>query len=1017
LIGLALIGVLAARPALAACGPIPGTYPISAGTRIDIKKKVKVNGNAVPKKKIGPDAVLAVDGTLQAGVAQSLPSLEPPVFPGNGSSTDLNDPGTLSASSAVYYRDVTVPDNGTLTFTGGGPFHIDRLIVGKNATINLAAGTYFINEIQLGKNTVVNVTSEPVLLHVGKSLKADKNVSMNWDNNVTGLQVFLHSSPNQAKLDVEDKFRFTGIVLAPGSGKIEIGKRSKIHGALITGGKVEIKDRTQITYSAADQAAVGATSTCPPTPSLDHFAIVHSGSAVNCAAEPVTVSAHLADHSVDTGYTGTITLATSTGHGDWSLVSGAGTLVNGGGGAGSYAFAAADAGVVVLALKDTFPEVVNIDASDGGIAGSPAEDPDLSFAAAGFRFLADGVPAAIGTQIAGKGSALAPGAQGLELEAINTDTNTGACEAALTGAVSVELAFECLDPAACAGPQVSISGTAIAGNGSGSVTGYTPVSLDFGNAADRTAPFTLSYPDAGAIRLHARYDVPLGSGPASGNLMQGASNPFVVRPFGFDLDFSGDRAANGTAGVSYAADATGSAFEKAGNGFPTTVRAVTWSAADDADADGAPDPGADLTDNTATPGFGQEAVPATVDITHALVEPLGGATGTLAGGAAVGGFSGGVASPTLSWSEVGIIDLTALTANYLGSGQGVLGKALNVGRFYPARFAVADAGFAFRDGPDAAWTCPFTYMDQTFAFATDPTVTVTAVSALGTPTVNYDRADSAGNPFWRLAGLLAGRGYSDNAATTATLDAPALGTVTLSGEGDGDGAGTFTITGEGFSYLRPGVPIPPFPADVTLTIPKADLTDLDGVCYDSSVTICNANDVAGAGMDYSIAGIGATEQRFGRLNLVSAAGSELLALGLPMRAEHYGAAGGFVPNADDSCTAIGTAFIDLVNDQADPPMGTASIAIGGGSSTATVANVPFVNGEGGLSFSAPGAGNTGYSDVTFRLGLGTGAGQPWLQFDWDGDGAHDNDPAARASFGIYEGSRLLIHIREPWDWN
>ncbi len=64
------------------------------------------------------------------------------------------------------------------------------------------------------------------------------------------------------------------------------------------------------------------------------------------------------------------------------------------------------------------------------------------------------------------------------------------------------------------------------------------------------ASIVLNYADAGEIQLNASYNIPLGDGSDSGNLMLGNSNAFVVRPFGFELDFSGDRATNGITGAS-----------------------------------------------------------------------------------------------------------------------------------------------------------------------------------------------------------------------------------------------------------------------------------------------------------------------------------------------------------------------------------------------------------------------------------------------------------------------------------
>ncbi|MBT8445860.1 MAG: hypothetical protein KJO38_01850, partial [Gammaproteobacteria bacterium] len=936
---------------------------------------------------------------------QTLPDLVPASFPANGSGTDADESDSpFVSATAVYYDKITIDKNESATFMGGGPFHIDELEVKDGGQLNLSAGTYFINKLDLKKDVTLIVDSEPVFIHIGDEAKIDDDSQVNAGGAVSDLVFFLHED---AKFTLSQRVNFTGVVFGPQAGEIKIEKESTVRGAFVTPDKVKIAKDVTITYTDADRAAVNGITTCPE--GVDHFAIAHDGAAVNCQAEPVTISAHADDDSVDTSFTGVINLSTSGGNGDWSLLSGAGTLTNSGGGAASYGFAAADNGQVVLALKNTVAETVNINVVSGGTGESAAEDPDLAFAAAGFQFLAGGVPGAIGTQIAVKPSNLAPGAQLLELQAIDTNTTTGACEAALSGSVAVELAFECLDPGVCGAALVNVNGTPTPGNPAASVTAYTPVTLDFGDTLDTTAPLVIAYPDAGRIRLHARYDIPLASGAPSGDLLLGPSNAFVLRPFGFAIDFSGDRAANGTAGVSYAADAAGSRFVKAGENFATTIRAVGWSAADDGNADGVPDAGANLYDNSTTPAFGAEAVPATVDATHALVLPApgSGSPGVLTGGSGIGGFGAGAATAPLSWSEVGIIDLSVIAIDYLASGANAQGTVRNVGRFYPARLSATANVPVLRSGT-GTWSCPFTYLDQPFGFGTDPVITITALSAGGGVTQNY------GGAFWKYtaAPYLAGRSYTNQAATTALLDAPNIGTAVLTGETDFDGAGLVTISGEQFAYQRGAAPIEPFAPLMDLDIPAADLVDSDGVCFDAGPGSCNTNDGdPGAGLTVAAIDAPAGETlRFGRLRLANALGSELLPLTLPFALESF-SGGAFAVNTDDSCSSVAIGFIDLLNDVSDPAPGVDTIALGAATTTASLGAVAA--GLAPLTLSAPGAGNTGYVDVTFDLSP-AGAGVPWLQYDWDGDGAFDDDPTARGAFGLYSGPRSRIYQREPW---
>lgn len=142
------------------------------------------------------------------------------------------------------------------------------------------------------------------------------------------------------------------------------------------GVEVSDTDFTQVAFNTA--GSVGTANDILFHP-INHFAISHDGSNDSCAPEPVTISYHNPAHAVVTTYTGTINLSTSTVHGDWSVITGAGTLVNSGNGIATYTFAAGDNGVVVLGLADTFNETLSINITDGSSVELPAEDPNLTF--------------------------------------------------------------------------------------------------------------------------------------------------------------------------------------------------------------------------------------------------------------------------------------------------------------------------------------------------------------------------------------------------------------------------------------------------------------------------------------------------------------------------------------------------------------------------------------------------------------------------------------------------------------
>jgi MSHA biogenesis protein MshQ len=193
------------------------------------------------------------------------------------------------------------------------------------------------------------------------------------------------------------------------------------------------------------------------------------------------------------------------------------------------------------------------------------------------------------------------GAQTLFLQAMRTDTNTGACTTVFQNqTVSVGLAGARLNPTGGAS-QLSVQNSggamqAIA-TGAGAPGSYTGVSLAFD--AQSKAPLVISYPDAGSVQLYASYALP---SPPAGTAITGSSNAFVVRPFGLRVS-----------GVTTAASPSPSSpvFAKAGANFNVTLTAVQWKAGDDADADGVPDSDAQIATNAATPNFGQESTLAT----------------------------------------------------------------------------------------------------------------------------------------------------------------------------------------------------------------------------------------------------------------------------------------------------------------------------------------------------------------------------------------------------------------------
>ncbi|MDP3700940.1 MAG: LamG domain-containing protein [Hylemonella sp.] len=574
----------------------------------------------------------------------------------------------------------------------------------------------------------------------------------------------------------------------------------------------------------------------------------------------------------------------------------------------------------------------------------------MTFNDAGFIFsgAADGPASNIDNQVAGTSSATS------YLRAVRTSTSTRACEAALVGSNTVSMGYQCNNPTTCSGSNLmAINGgtaTTIARNDNGSFASSTAVSMTFD--ANGNAPFTLNYADVGQVTLRATR----AAGPtAAGNLLTaltGTSNAFVVRPAAFVISNIRQTAAPQTANPA-AADANGARFVVAGESFSASVTATTSTGA-------------------TTPNYGRETVPEGVLLTPTLVAPVGGSAGALSNGT-VSGFSNGVATPNnLAWSEVGIMTLTPSVGDgdYLGAGNVTGTISGNIGRFYPARFAFSAA--TLTNACTAA--TPFTYFSEdgfTTAF------TLTAQNVAGGTTSNYTGS------FAKLA-LGSWSNYGFSAATLPT------GSVLSSSATAPTGSWSNGVAG------------------VTA---KHQISRPSALAGETAVTLRAAPTDGEVPASSTPANLGDVTLRYGRLQLLNAYGSELLALPVTLRAQRWNGSA-WVTNTDDSCTTItaptsgaGLTFYPEV------AVGVLGNHLSATETTATV-NVTgrLAAGDAGLRFSRPGTDNSGFVDISIPL-----AARPWLQFPWGITPVINPtglNPTGRATFGIY--SSRLIYSRENY---
>lgn len=595
-----------------------------------------------------------------------------------------------------------------------------------------------------------------------------------------------------------------------------------------------------------------ATNTAPVTVGgLDHIRILHNGTGLTCMPETVTVKA-CGDAACSTLYGGTVTTALNG-------VVGTVTFT----GSTTASVAQTTAGSFTLGASGTSP----MPQTAARCFVGATETCTLTFSDAGFILsnVTGGNEVAVPGQVAGVTSAQ------YILRAVKKAATTSACIAAVTGAQTVNFGYECNDPASCAaGNLLSVNGTAVQSNNNAPLLGYSyaGINLTFDANGNTTTPISFGYEDVGQVTLRMQKTV-------NGANLLGNSNAFIVSPHHFAVDVC---AAATVGGCSYntaatPTDGTGvvlaiagtNAATQAGTAFKATVRSMSAN-------------------NNVTPSYGTAGsanggtshTTETVNITHTCAAPIIGAAtacpanGTLSGTQSItrSGFTSGVVTVNdLSWSEAGVITMTANGSSFMGVAGAATGTSANAGRFRPDHFdTVATGTMSCASG----LTCPvggMVYSGQNFASAI-----VRAMNAAGSITSNYQGA------FAKAVMLSAVAGSGGAALATGTLTAPIVIASSFNSTGanvTGAMAPLFTLT--------PVIPAPA-PLDVYLRA-----LDTDNV---TSLRTVAANSVEGG-----------VKVVAGRTKISNAHGSELLQLPMMATVQYFNGTA-WVTSATDSLTSL-----------------------------------------------------------------------------------------------------------------
>lgn len=627
----------------------------------------------------------------------------------------------------------------------------------------------------------------------------------------------------------------------------------------------ELEIFSGVLSQATIQALMTRTRLCS---TIDHVELVHNGTGLTCTAKAITVlgcTSSASCNGVPASQTsGSVSFTpTAIAGAQWcsdalcaSPITGSVSVANGGTvylkehNVRTDTLAGTASGATNTTVQCTH---TGTGATDSGSACN------ISFAAAGFLVNAP------------NHYSCAP--QTVTLQAVQADATGNACVPAFAGVNrSVSLYAAYVNPASGSlAPSlnyVTSAGGATASVAALSTSSASPTALTslYFDANGTATLNNFIYQDVGQLALYPTYTGSNATGDSGLSLAAVSGNTFIAAPKSFRLN--GIPAAPLTAGTP----------------FNVTVTALNQCATP-----------------AATPNFGQEA-PTAATVTLVSSNPLPGLGNATAINQSLGGFSAGQASASLTWSEVGTIDLSASTTNYLGSGLDASGSQSAVGRFKPAYF----------DTTVTQACSTFTYSGQPFA------ATVTARAAGGGVTANY-------------AGATWAKGVTLSDAAGGSLGVFTNNTIAATGFASGVG------TASTIAYTFASRSTPP-------TSIQVRATDTDGV---TSATH----------------GEQAAALRSGAFRLGNAYGNEFLKLPIPAYAQYWSAAG-WVRNTADTCTQL--TVPSSANGGLVFAAQTTRNQLAAGETVATMGGTPagrLVNGDALLSLSAPGAGNFGYVDI------------------------------------------------------
>ncbi|MEI6414700.1 MAG: DUF6701 domain-containing protein, partial [Pseudomonadota bacterium] len=440
-----------------------------------------------------------------------------------------------------------------------------------------------------------------------------------------------------------------------------------------------------------------------------------------------------------------------------------------------------------------------------------------------------------------------------------------------------------------------------------------------------------------------------------------------------------------------------------------------------------------LSADTATVGY-NGTPKLNADLVSDVLSPLSPSTLHLLTGSFSAASSGtGKASGTaFQYGEVGYVSLAAnavyddtyadINASDISGGDCLSGNTANTktsgkygcnvgssdasswGRFIPDHFDLTDGGIDALGG--------YSYMDQPFSLG----FTLIAKNANGGVTANYATANgyaklAVDTANWLSTGLgtpsslgLGAKNETTDLSSRLTVNGTPTGSWT-----DGRANVSASLTFSRPATITPDATWGPYEALDVGVAPQ----DAEGVTLATAALNLDADDNSTCerqSMDNK------TQQRFGRLWLGNAYGSEKLDLTLPYELQYWNGQT-FIKNPDDGLTHFTESNLSLAHYQG----GLSATNL----DTSHIRVNPISRGAGTLTVTKPSGAVTGSVDLFVNLGStgspancpgypsGTSVDHIYLSGNWCG-GSYNRDPVSRVTFGI-QGSNLkkgLLYLRE-----